>query len=62
MNNSWEEGDYYEQDGAYSEPEEISFKCEYCGCLIYKDESNRVKNDEGDYIEICDSCFEGCKE
>lgn len=35
-------------------------KCEYCQTIGPKDESHRVQNDELDYIEICDSCYEGC--
>ena len=37
-------------------------KCEFCQQNCPKDESHRVKCDEGDYLEICESCYEGAIE
>ena len=36
--------------------------CEYCGCVCNTEEMHRIKSDEYDYLDICDSCYEGCIE
>jgi len=35
-------------------------KCEMCGWVGTKEEFHKVKIDEnGDYLDVCDSCYEG---